>query len=150
MDSKKFEFRNFDYIIRFAIKNESEIKKMRSRDRRIFEKNRFYEIKTLTQNLSLSKELPNDEQDELENIQNENFENFEPYEPLRIPFECEHCSFFTTDSVLAAHHTDFHSDLTSQAKVISRWEPSTAFIRTSVIVANPRASVIVANPNCLV
>ena len=44
MDSKKFGFRNFDNIIRFAIKNESEIEKLRSRDRRIFEKNRFYEI----------------------------------------------------------------------------------------------------------
>ena len=50
MDSKKFGFRNFDYIIRFAIRNASEIKKMRSLDRRIFEKNRFYEIKTLTHN----------------------------------------------------------------------------------------------------
>ena len=50
MDSKKFEFWNFDYIIRFAIKNESEIEKLRSRDRRISEKNRFYEIKTLTHN----------------------------------------------------------------------------------------------------
>ena len=50
MDSKKFGFWNFDYIIRFAIKNESEIEKLRSRDWRIFEKNRFYEIKTLTHN----------------------------------------------------------------------------------------------------
>ena len=50
MDSKKFEFWNFDYIIRFTIKNESEIEKLRSRDRRISEKNRFYEIKTLTHN----------------------------------------------------------------------------------------------------
>jgi len=50
MDSKKFEFRNFDYIIRFAIKNESGIAKFRSRDQRIFEENRFYEIKTLTHN----------------------------------------------------------------------------------------------------
>ena len=50
MDSKKFGFQNFDYIIRFAIKNESEIEKLRSRDRRIFEKNRFYEIETLTHN----------------------------------------------------------------------------------------------------
>ena len=31
-DSKKFGFRNFDWIIRFAIKNESEIEKFRSRD----------------------------------------------------------------------------------------------------------------------
>jgi hypothetical protein len=46
LDSQKFEFRNFDYIIRFEIKNESEIEKLRSRDRRIFEKNRFYEIET--------------------------------------------------------------------------------------------------------
>ena len=50
MNSKKFEFRNFDYIIRFAIKNESGIEKFRSRDQRIFEENRFYEIKTLTHN----------------------------------------------------------------------------------------------------
>ena len=32
------------------IKNESEIEKLRSRDQRIFEKNRFYEIETLTHN----------------------------------------------------------------------------------------------------
>ena len=48
MDSKKLEFWNFDYIIRFAIKNESEIEKSKSRDQRIFEKNRFYKIETLT------------------------------------------------------------------------------------------------------
>ena len=50
MDSKKFGFQNFDYIIWFAIKNESEIEKFRPRDQRIFEKNRFYEIETLTHN----------------------------------------------------------------------------------------------------
>ena len=50
MDSKKFEFRNFDYTIRFAIKNESEIEKFRSRDQRIIQENRFYEIETLTHN----------------------------------------------------------------------------------------------------
>ena len=50
MDSKKFGLRNFDRIIRFGIKNDSEIEKMRSRDRRIFEKNRFYQIETLTHN----------------------------------------------------------------------------------------------------
>ena len=50
MDSKKFEFRNFDYTIRFAIKNESKIEKFRSRDQRIFQENRFYEIETLTHN----------------------------------------------------------------------------------------------------
>ena len=44
MDSEKFGFQSFDYIIRFAIKNESEIEKLRSRDRRIFEKNRFNRI----------------------------------------------------------------------------------------------------------
>ena len=44
MDSKKFVFWNFDYIMKLAVKNESEIEKLRSRDRRIFEKNRFYEI----------------------------------------------------------------------------------------------------------
>ena len=36
LDSQKFEFRNFDYIIRFEIKNESEIEKLSSRDRQIF------------------------------------------------------------------------------------------------------------------
>ena len=51
MDSKKFGFLNFDYIIRFTRKNESEIEKLRSRDLRIFEKNRFYEIETLTHNI---------------------------------------------------------------------------------------------------
>ena len=50
MDSKKFGFRNFDYIIGFAIKNESEIEKWRLRDRRIFEKNRLYEVETLAHN----------------------------------------------------------------------------------------------------
>ena len=30
MDSKNFGFRNFDYIIRFGIENESEIEKLRS------------------------------------------------------------------------------------------------------------------------
>ena len=50
MDSKKFGLRNFDYIIRFAIKNGSDTEKFRSRDQRIFEKNQFYEIETLTHN----------------------------------------------------------------------------------------------------
>ena len=40
-DSKKFEFQNFKWTIRFFIKNKLELKKMRSRDRRIFEKNQF-------------------------------------------------------------------------------------------------------------
>ena len=51
MNFKKFGFQNFDYIIRFAIKNESEIEHFRSRDQRIFQENRFYEIETLTHNL---------------------------------------------------------------------------------------------------
>ena len=50
MNSKKFEFRDFDSFIGFAIKNESEIEKLKSRDRRIFLKIRFYEIETLTHN----------------------------------------------------------------------------------------------------
>ena len=50
MDSKKFEFRNFDWIIRFAIKNESEIEKFRSRDQWIVGKNRFWENEILTHN----------------------------------------------------------------------------------------------------
>ena len=45
MDSKKFGFQNFDYINKFAMKNESEIEKLRSRDQRIFEKNRYYALK---------------------------------------------------------------------------------------------------------
>ena len=48
MISKKFEFRDFDSIIRFTIKNESKIKRLRSHDLRIFLKIRFYEIETLT------------------------------------------------------------------------------------------------------
>ena len=40
-DSKKFEFQNFNSTIRFCIKNKLEFKKMRSRDRQIFEKNQF-------------------------------------------------------------------------------------------------------------
>ena len=50
MDSKKLRFRNFDYIIRFATKNEPEIEKFRSRAQQILRENRFYEIKTLTHN----------------------------------------------------------------------------------------------------
>ena len=46
MDFKKYEFRDFDSIIRFAIKNESEIEKLRSRDRWIFLKIQFYENET--------------------------------------------------------------------------------------------------------
>ena len=40
-DSKKMFFFNSNYIIRFAIKNESELKNLMSRDRRILEKNYF-------------------------------------------------------------------------------------------------------------
>ena len=47
MNSKKFEFRDFDSIIRFAIENESEIEKLRSRDRQIFLKIRFYVINAI-------------------------------------------------------------------------------------------------------
>ena len=60
---------------------------------------------------------------------------FDPYEPLRIPFECEHCHFFTTDAILAAEHSDSHNELAT--KTISRWEPSTIPIPVSVIVPNP-------------
>ena len=42
MDSKKFGFRNFDYIIRYAIKNEPEIEKLRSPDPRIFREKSFF------------------------------------------------------------------------------------------------------------
>ena len=45
MDSKKFGFRNFDWIISFAIKNESEIEKFRSRDQWIVGKNDFEKMK---------------------------------------------------------------------------------------------------------
>ena len=37
MNSKKFEFRDFDSIIRFAVKNESDSEKLRSRDRFFYE-----------------------------------------------------------------------------------------------------------------
>ena len=40
-DSKKFEFQNFNYTIRFSIKNKLRIEKMRSCNHRIFEKNQF-------------------------------------------------------------------------------------------------------------
>ena len=50
MYSKKFEFWNFDYIIKFAIKNESGIANMRSSDLKIFEENRFQNLKTLMHN----------------------------------------------------------------------------------------------------
>ena len=38
MDSKKFERLNFEYIVRFVTKDQSRIQKMRSHDKRIFEK----------------------------------------------------------------------------------------------------------------
>ena len=41
MDIEKFGFQYFDFGIRFAIKNESEIEKFKSRDQRIFEKKLF-------------------------------------------------------------------------------------------------------------
>ena len=50
MDSKKYGFPNFDSTIRFVTENKSEIEKLRSCDRRIFEKPRFYEIETLMHN----------------------------------------------------------------------------------------------------
>ena len=50
MYSQKFEFWNFDYIIKFAIKNESGIANMRSSDLKIFEENRFQNLKTLMHN----------------------------------------------------------------------------------------------------
>ena len=77
-------------------------------------------------------------EDELAAIRDEEIEEFDPYEPLRIPFECESCSFFTTDSIMAAEHTAFHEDLAT--KVISRWEPSCTPMAISVIVPNPSFS----------
>ena len=50
MNSKIFGFRNFDYIIRFAIKYESEIKKWGHVIGGFSRKNWFYEIETLTHN----------------------------------------------------------------------------------------------------
>ena len=87
--------------------------------------------------LNPSLESPEDEI-ELENIRGEELEEFDEYEPLRIPFECETCSFITTDSILAAEHTAFHDDLAT--KVISRWEPDLSTVRLSVIVPNPNFS----------
>ena len=46
----KLRFRNFDFIIRFAMKNRSDNEKFRSRDQRIFEKKWFYEVETLRHN----------------------------------------------------------------------------------------------------
>ena len=42
--------------------------------------------------------------------------------PLPVPFECEHCTFKTTNSRDAASHADFHNDLvktTSRLAVVS-------------------------------
>ena len=50
MNSQNLGFQNFDYIFWFTIKIESEIEKIRSPDWRIFEKNHFFEIETLTHN----------------------------------------------------------------------------------------------------
>ena len=93
---------------------------------------RLYHFKRL---VTLSSESSREEEEEIERIQQEEIELFDAYEPLRIPYECESCSFFTTDSVLAADHTAFHLDLAT--KDISRWEPSTLPIPMSVIVSNP-------------
>ena len=82
------------------------------------------------------KETPNDIEDELEEIRNEVAQEFDAYEPLTDPFECEDCSFSTTDSIVAAEHIEWHTDI-NHAKSISRWEPSVSSIRTSVITENP-------------
>ena len=63
-------------------------------------------------------------------------QEFDANEPLPHPFECDDCSFSTTDSITAAEHVEWHTDLT-HAKSISRWEPSFSPIPTSVIVVNP-------------
>jgi len=68
-------------------------------------------------------------------------EEFDADEPLAIPFECEMCSFSTTNSVEAFEHTELHADSNITAKEISRWEPSITPIRTSVIVKNPNPSI---------
>ena len=79
---------------------------------------------------------PSQEAEEaIQAIREEQIDEFDPYEPLFIPFECEQCSFFTTDSILAAEHTAFHDTLTE--KVISRWVPSCSPMAVSVIVPNP-------------
>ena len=80
------------------------------------------------------KALSVSEEHELESIRNEQPEEFYVNGPLDVPFECEHCSFETTNSRAAAEHADFHNDL---LKTTSRWEPSFAPVQTSVIVANP-------------
>ena len=76
-----------------------------------------------------------EDEQEINNIINEEIEEFDPNEALRIPFECEHCDFTTTNAILAAQHSDSHNELTT--KTISRWEPSTIPIPVSVIVPNP-------------
>ena len=88
--------------------------------------------------VTLLSEPSREDEEELENIQLEEIESFDAYEPLRIPYECESCSFVTTDSVLAADHTAFHLDLAT--KDMSRWEPSTVPIPMSVIISNPNFS----------
>ena len=47
MDSKKFEFWNFDYTIRFVIENKPGYEKLRSRDCQILEKSRFYFLESI-------------------------------------------------------------------------------------------------------
>ena len=86
-----------------------------------------------------STELPTEAEEELEAIRQEEIEEFDPYEPLRAPFECESCSFFTTDSIMAAEHIAFHEEIAK--KVISRWEPSISPKAISVIVPNPNFSL---------
>ena len=63
-------------------------------------------------------------------------QEFDATEPLTDPFQCEECSFSTTDSIVAAEHVEWHIDI-NHAKTISRWEPSVSAVPTSVIVVNP-------------
>ena len=81
------------------------------------------------------KETP-EEVEEFERIRNESIQEFDANQPLQNPFQCENCSFSTTDSKMAAEHVEWHTDI-EHAKSISRWEPSLTPVRTSVIVANP-------------
>ena len=82
--------------------------------------------------------MPESEENELDLIRREIPEEFYVDGPLSVPFECEHCTFQTTNSRDAASHADFHNDL---VKMTSRWEPSVAPIPISVIVANPQSNL---------
>ena len=93
-------------------------------------------------------EETNEERDEINEILNEEIEEFDPNEPMRVPFECEHCDFSTTDAVAAASHAESHNDIAT--KEISRWEPSTHPIPISVIVPNQSVNLFSDPDTCAI